>query len=124
MRRHVESRGVVAEHVVDEPRRQVEEELAAERLQGPFDAHAIFEDAVQHPISDLVVVEGPGELALGGVAEGGAAVTPGLIFATGDLEEGDLLVGDGANPASPRPFPTPMCAAVRAGGLLGGAGNG
>ena len=89
---------MVVEHVVDEPRGEVEEELAAERLQGPLDAHAVLEDAVEHQVADLVVVEGPGEDALGGVAEGGAAVAPGLILAAGDLQVGDGLVGDGADP--------------------------
>ena len=74
---HVELRGAVAEHVVDEPRGEVEEELAAERLQGPLDAHAVLEDAVEDQVADLVVVQGLGEDALGGVAEGRAAVAAG-----------------------------------------------
>ena len=45
---HVESRGEVVEHVVDEPRGEIEEELPLERLEDPFDAHAVFEDALQH----------------------------------------------------------------------------
>ena len=89
---------MVVEHVVDEPRGEVEEELAAQRLQGLFDVHAVLEDAIEHQVADLVVVEGPGEDALGRVAEGRAAVAPGLIFAAGDLQVGDGLVGDGATP--------------------------
>ena len=65
---HVESPGVVVEHVVDEPRGEVEEELTAQRLQGPLDAHPVLEDAVEHEVADLVVVERPGEDALGGGA--------------------------------------------------------
>ena len=89
--------GAVAEHVVDEPRGEVQEELAAERLQGPFDVHAVLEDAVEDQVADLVVVLGLGEDALGGVAEGRAAVAAGLILAVGDLQVGDGLVGDGAD---------------------------
>ena len=97
MHGHVELPGVVVEHVVDEPRGEFQEELAAERLQGLFDAHAILEDAIEHQVADLVVVEGSGEDALRGVAEGRAAVAPGLILAAGDLQVGDGLVDDGAD---------------------------
>ena len=114
-------RGVVAEHVVDEPRGEVEEELAAERLQGPLDAHAVLEDAVEHQVADLVVVLGLGEHALGGVAEGRAAVAAGGVLAVGDLQVGDGLVGDGADGAGQRPLAAAAFAALRAGGLLGGA---
>ena len=121
----VELRGPVAEHVVDEPRGQVQEELAAERLQGPFDVHAVLDDPFQDQVADLVVVEGPGEDALGGVAEGRAAVAAGLILAAGDLQVGDGLVGDGADPARrQRPFAAAELATLRAGGLLGCAANG
>ena len=120
---HVELPGVVVEHVVDEPRGEVEEELAAERLQGPLDAHAVLEDAVEHEVADLVVVEGPGEDALGGVAEGRAAAAPGAVLAAGDLQVGDGLVGDGADGAGERPFAAAEFAAVRARGLLGGGVN-
>ena len=119
MRGHVELRGEVVEHVVDEPRGEVEEELAAERLEGPLDAHAVLEDAIEHQVADLVVVQGLGEDALGGVAEGGAAAAPGVVLAVGDLQEGDGLVGDGADPAGQGPLPTAAFAALRAGGLLG-----
>ena len=68
-----------------------------QRLQGPFDVHAVLEDAIEHQVADLVVVEGPGEHALGGVAEGRAAIALGLILATGDLQIDDGLVGDGAD---------------------------
>ena len=58
--------GPVAEHVVDEPRGEVQEELAADRRQGPLDAHAVLEQAVEHQVADLVVVLGLGEHALRG----------------------------------------------------------
>jgi len=96
MSRHVESRGEVVEHVVDEPRGEIEEELPLERLEDPFDAHAVFEDALQHQVPDLVVVLGLGEDALGCVAKGGGAAAPGVILAVVDFQEGDGLVGDGA----------------------------
>jgi len=51
---HVESRGEVVEHVVDEPGGEIEEELTLERLEDPFDAHAVIENAFQHEIPDLV----------------------------------------------------------------------
>ena len=119
----VEPRGEVVEHVVDEPRGEVQQELAAERLQGPFDAHAVLEDAVEDQGSDLVVVLGLGQDALGGVAEAGAATAAGLILAVGDLQGGDRLVGDGAHDPGQGPLPQAPFAALRAGGLLGGASD-
>jgi hypothetical protein len=114
----------VAQHVVDEPRGEVQEELAAQRLQGLFDVHAVLEDPPQDQIADLVVVEGPGEHALGGIAEGRAAVTPGLILATGDLQRDDGLVGDGPDLARGQgAFAAARLATPGAGGLLGGAVN-
>ena len=76
------------------------------------------------PLADLVIVEGPGEDPFGGRAEGGAAVTAGLIFATGDLQVGDGLVGDGADLAG-RQFPlaAAVLAALGARRLLGCAVN-
>jgi hypothetical protein len=123
VRGHVELPGVVVEHVVDEPRGEFEEELAAERLQGPLDAHAVLEDAIEHEVTDLVVGERPGEDPLGGVAEGLAAMAPGAVLATGDLEVGDGLEGDGADPTRERPLSAPMLTALRARGLLGGTTN-
>ena len=122
-RGHVEPPGVVVEHVVDEPGGELEEELAAERLQGPLDAHAVPEDAVEHEVADLVVVAGPGEDVLGGVAERGAAVAPGGVLAPGDLQVDDGLVGDGADGAGKRPLAATESAAGRARGLLGGAAD-
>src|SRR5512142_997300 len=121
VRGHVKPPGMVVEHVVDEPRGKVQEELAAERVQGPFDAHAVLEHAVEHQVADLVVVEGPGEDSLWGVAEGLATVTAGSILAAGDLQNGDGLVGDGAYLAWECPLAPAELTALRAGGLLGGA---
>src|SRR5512138_3562309 len=112
---------MVVEHVIDEPRGEGEEALAAQRLQGPLDAHPVLEDAIEDQVSDLVVVEGPGEHPLGGIAEGRAAVAPGAVLAAGDLQEGDGLVGDGADGARERPLAAAVFAARRARGLLGGA---
>src|SRR5262249_21759168 len=82
-------------------------------------------DAVQDQITDLVVVQGPGEDALGGVAESPAAVTAGLILAAGDLQIGDGLVGDGADGARRQfPFANAVAATPGARGLLGCAVNG
>jgi hypothetical protein len=99
MRGEVERSGVVAEHVVDEPRGQFQEELAAERLQGPLDVHAVLDEPPEDEVADLVVVERPGEHLLGGVAEGRATTASGLILAAGDLEEGHGQIHDGADPA-------------------------
>ena len=120
---HVESRGEVVEHVVDEPRGEIEEELALERQEDPFDAHAVFEDALQHQIPDLVVVLGLGEDILGCGAEGGGAVAAGLVLAVGDLQEGDGLVGDGANGSCQGPLASTEFAAGRTRGFLGSAVN-
>jgi hypothetical protein len=121
---HVELLGMVVEHVVDEPRGQVEKVFTVERLQGLFDVHVVLDDAIEHEVANLVVVEGFGEHALGGVAEGRAAVAAGGVLAAGDLQIGDGLVDDGANPARHFAFPTAVFAALRTGGLLGGTGNG
>src|SRR5574341_585288 len=124
MRGHVQLRGAVAEHIVDEPRGEIEPELASERFQGPFNAHAVPKDAVKHQGADLVVVLGLGPHALGGSAEGGTAIAAGGVFAVGDLQEGDRLVGDGSDPTDKRPLATSELAALRARSLLGGAGDG
>jgi hypothetical protein len=73
---HIEFFGPIAEHVVDEPRGQFQQELAAQRLQDPFDAHSVFDDAIQHQIPDFVVVMGLGEHALESVSERRAAFAP------------------------------------------------
>ena len=117
---HVESRGKVVERVVDEPRGEIEEELALQRLDNPFDAHAVFEDALQHQIPDFVVVLGLGEDTLGCGAEGGGAVAPRLVLAVGDFQEGDGLVGDCKELVRFRVrLRRPEFATGRTGGLLG-----
>ena len=123
MHGHVELPGVVVEHVVHKARGEFQEELAAERLQDALDAHAILDDALEHQVTDLVVVEGSGEDALRGIAEGRAAVAPCLILAAGDLQEGDGLVDHGADPARDGPLSTAEFAALGARRLLGSAVN-
>ena len=46
-------------------RGQVEEELAPERPEGPFDAHAVLEEAIEDEVADLVVIGGPGRTSSG-----------------------------------------------------------
>jgi hypothetical protein len=123
MRRQVELGDSIAEHVIDEPRGQVEEEVAFERSEGAFDAHAVLEDAIEDEVADLVVVGGPGEYILVGVAEGRGAVASGGVLAGGDPQVGDGLVGDGPDPAGDGPLPSASLAAPGARGLLGGASN-
>src|SRR5512135_2823082 len=119
---HVKRFGVAVEDVIDEPRGQVEEVFTAQRLHRLFHVHRVLEDAIEHQVANLVIVEGSGEDVLGSVPEGLAAAAPGLIFAAEDLEEGDGLVDDGANPAwRELAFATAVFAALRAWGLLGGA---
>src|SRR6516165_7145639 len=121
----IELGDTIAEQVVDESGGELQQELAAQRLQGLLDVHAVLDDASQDQIADLVVVEGPGEDALGGVAEGGAAVAAGLILAAGDLQRGDGLVGDGADLAGRQfAFAAAVLATGRTGSLLGCAVNG
>ena len=121
----IELAGPIAEEIVDEPRGEVQQEFAAERLEGPFDAHAVLDDPLQDQIADGVVIQGPGEDAVGGAAEGGAAVAARLVFATGDLQVGDGLVGDGPDPARRQDaLAAAQPATLRAGGLLGRATNG
>jgi site-specific DNA recombinase len=115
---HVELGGLVLEHVVDEPRGEVQEEFTADRSQGAFDVHAVSEDAIEDQVADLVVVLGLGEHALWRVAEGLATLAAGGIFAVGDLQEGDGLVGDGADGPGQGPLARAPSAALRAGGFL------
>jgi hypothetical protein len=124
VRGHVELAGAVAEHVVDEPGGEVQEELAADRLQRAFDVHTIAEDPLEDQVADLVVVLGLGCHALGRVAEGLAAVAGGGILAVGDLQDGDLLVGHGTDGARQGPLASAAPAALRARRLLGCAANG
>ena len=125
MLRQIEFRGAVAEQVVDETRGQVQEEVATQRLEGPFDVQAVLDDPCQDQVADLVVVVGPGQDTLGGAAEGRAAVAPGLILTAGDLQVGDGHVDDGPDPARRQgAFAAAQLATLRAGGLLGCAANG
>jgi hypothetical protein len=79
-----------------------------------------FEDAVEHQVADLVVVEGSVKHALGSGAEGGAALALGLVLATGDLKIGDGLVGKGADAAwGQLPLAAAVFPALRAGVFLG-----
>jgi hypothetical protein len=106
MRRQVELGDSIAEHVMDEPRGQVEEELALERQEGAFDAHAVLEDAIEDEVADLVVVGGPGEDILMGVARSGGALASGRVLAVSDLR-----VGDGSDSPGDGPLPSPWLAA-------------
>ena len=45
---HVERCGMVAKHVVDRPRREVDEQIAADRLQRALNVHTIAEDSLEH----------------------------------------------------------------------------
>src|SRR5262249_43777423 len=120
----VELPSAVAEDIVDEPRREVEEELAADRGQGALDAHPVVEEAFQDEGTDTVIILGLGVDIVRGVAEDGAAGTVRLVLTVGDLKEGDGLVGDGADRAGAGPFAGAVSAAARAGGFLGCTADG
>src|SRR5208283_1549185 len=120
---HIEFFGPIAEHVVDEPRGQFQQELAAQRLQDPLDAHPVFDDAIQHQIPDLVVVMGFGEHALGSVSERRAAFAPGCVLAVGDLQVGHRLEGDRAYFTGTCPFSFAQFATLGTRRLLGSAMN-
>ncbi len=64
--------------------------------QCPLDAHAVLKDAIEDGPADLVVVGGPGFDVRGAGAGRLAAGAAGPLLAVGDIEEGDLHVGDGA----------------------------
>jgi hypothetical protein len=57
---HVEPLDLAVEAVVDEPVGEVEVEILPHRGEGPFDAHAVLEDAVEYRLAHFVVVERPG----------------------------------------------------------------
>ena len=94
MVRQVELPDPLVEAVVDEAVEEVQEEVAVHRPEDLLDAHPIVEDAVEHGFTDLVVVQGAGFHAWGSGAEGRATVATGPVFAIGDVEIDDLLVGD------------------------------
>src|SRR5512135_3290460 len=73
---HVKRFGVAVEDVIDEPRGQVEEVFTAQRLHRLFHVHRVLEDAIEHQVANLVIVEGSGEDVLGSVPEGLAAAAP------------------------------------------------
>src|SRR5271157_4205002 len=97
MVRQVELPDPLVEAVVDEAVREVQEEVSVHRPEDLLDAHPIVEDAVEHGVADFVVVQGAGFHARGADAEGRATVAPGPVFAVGDVEIRDLLVGDGTD---------------------------
>src|SRR5208337_2393310 len=100
-----------------------QQELAAQRLQDPLDAHPVFDDAIQHQIPDLVVVMGFGEHTLGSVSERRAALAPGCVLAVGDLQVGHRLEGDRAYLTGTCPFSFAQFATLGTRGLLGSAMN-
>src|SRR5271157_1525861 len=97
MVRQVELPDPLVEAVVDEAVGEVQEEVSVHRPEELLDAHPIVEDAVEHGFTDLVVVQGAGFHARGSGAEGRATVATGPVFAIGDVEVDDLLVGDGTD---------------------------
>jgi hypothetical protein len=84
---------------VDEAVGEVQEEVPPHRGDDTLHAHAVVEDAVEHGQVDPVVVQRPGFDARRRGAERGAATAAGAILAVGDVEEDELLGGDGADPA-------------------------
>ena len=122
--RQVEPPDLPVEAVVDEPIREIQKEVPPPRGDDPLDAHAVLEDAVEHGLTDLVVVQRPGFDARRGGAEGCAAVATGPVLAVGDVEEDDLLVGDGSDPAVVDGLAVAQLAAPGTGGFAGGAPHG
>src|SRR3954469_11781671 len=120
----VEPPGLPVEAVVDEPVGQVEVEVPAHRGDDPLGAHAVVEDAVEDGLADHVVVKGLRLDARRGGAEGLAAAATGPVLAVGDVEGGDLLVGEGADPAVVGRLARPELAAGRAWGFARGASDG
>src|SRR5947207_12879623 len=78
-----------------------------------------------HPTwRDRVVIQRPGRDPRRGGAERGAASATGPILAVSDVEEDDLLVGDGPDLAVVGGLAPPELAARRTGGLARGAVDG
>jgi len=101
----------------------MEQELAAEPLQDPLDAHSVLEDAIQDQASDLIVEMGLGHYIPGSLAEGLAASALRRVLALGGLEVSDRLVGDCAYFAGIYPFSLAQLATLGTRGLLGSAVN-
>ena len=55
--RQVEPPDLPVEAVVDEPVREIQKEVPPHRGDDPLDAYAVLEDAVEHGLTDLVVVQ-------------------------------------------------------------------
>jgi hypothetical protein len=121
---HVEFADGIVKAVVDETRGEIEAEVAFHASSDGFDVEVVFEDAVENRFADRVVVLGLGKHVVGMGAEGGAAIALGCGFTVGDAEDGDFLVGDGANIALEFSLAWCECAAGGARGLLGGTMNG
>ncbi|MGA7497833.1 MAG: hypothetical protein WBX00_14000 [Isosphaeraceae bacterium] len=124
MIRQIELPDLPVEAVVDEPVREIQQEVPPHRGDDPLDAHAVLEDAVEHGLTDLVVVQRPAFDARRGGAECRAAVATGPVLAVGDVEEDDLLVGDGSDPAVVDGLAVAQLAAPGTGGFAGGAPHG
>src|SRR5262249_55001294 len=120
----VQPPGLPVEAVGDEAVGEVEGEVPAHRGDHPLDAHAVVEDAVEDGPADGVVVAGPGLDIRRGGAEGRGAGAASPVLAVGDVEEDDLLVSEGADPAVVGGLAPPERAASRAWGFAGGAADG
>lgn len=124
MIRQIELPDLPVEAIVDEHVPEIQKEVPPHRGDDPLDAHAVLEDAVEHGLTDLVVVQRPGFDARQGGAECRAAVATGPVLAVGDVEEDDLLVGDGSDPAVVDGLAVAQLAAPGTGGFAGGAPHG
>src|SRR3954471_23011685 len=120
----VELPGLPVEAVVDEPVGEVQEEVPTHRGDDPLDAHAVLQDAVEDGPADRVVVAGLGFDIRRGGTEGLAAGAPGPVLAVGNVEEDDLLVGEGADQTVTGRLASSEFAAPGTRGLCGGATDG
>ena len=119
----VEAADVPVEAVVDEAVGQLQQEIALEGLPGAFDVEAVVEDAVEYRLADPVVVVGFGQDIGGRGAEVLAARAACLVFSVGDVQPGDLVVGDGTDAACEGALAAALRAAGGARGELGGAAD-
>src|SRR5262252_5923859 len=92
----------------------------AHGLEGALDVEAVAEDAVEDGRADGGVVVGLGGHVEGPGAEVLAAAAAAAVFCVGDVQPGDLVVGQGADPAVAEPLA--RCRPATVGARGGGRG--
>ena len=118
---HVDLADFPIEAVVEKAVGKIEEELALERLLQAIQAHAVFEQAIDDHVTNVIGVLGSGLNAIDLGTKGLATGTVGAVFSDGQFDDGDFAESDVANASSMGIFAPAELTALRTGMRFSGA---